>query len=63
MSLRELSGKTVFELDSQTFIDLFCDYCRFNGFCMKYDHNLHNCKCFVNEGIFDKFFKKKELLA
>jgi predicted nucleic-acid-binding Zn-ribbon protein len=59
MSLRELSGKTVFELDRQTFIGLYCDYCRFTEFCAKYDRAVQNCKCFVNEGIFDRFFRKK----
>lgn len=59
MKLKELWCKTVFELDRQTFVRLFCDYCRFNEFCVKRDRNLQNCKCFVNEGLYDRFFKKK----
>ncbi len=59
MKLKNLWCKTVFELDRQNFIQLFCDYCRFNEICIKSDRNLQNCKCFVNEGLYNQFFKKK----
>lgn len=61
MQLKGLSSKNVLELDHQTFMRQYCKNCRFEEFCAKYDRNLKNCKSFVNEGVFDKFFRKKGL--
>jgi len=58
MSLKDLSGKTVYELDRKDFEKLFCWQCHEYEHCPRDDKKILGCKAFVDSGLWDKFYRK-----
>jgi len=58
MSLKDLSGKTVYELEQEDFEKLFCRQCREYHDCTKDDKKILSCKAFVDSGLWDQFYRK-----
>lgn len=58
MPLKDLSGKTVFELDREDFEKLFCWRCQEHGECHQDDRKLLDCRALVNRGLWDKSYRK-----
>ena len=58
MSLKDLKGKTVYELEREDFLKLFCEQCHECQDCPKDDKKILSCKAFVDSGLWDKFYRK-----
>jgi hypothetical protein len=58
MPLKDLSGKTAYELDREDFEKLFCQQCREYDDCSRDDKKILGCKAFVDSGLWDKFYRK-----
>ena len=58
MPLKDLSGKTVYDLKREDFEELFCRKCHEAEDCPKDDKKLLGCKAFVDSGLWDQFFRK-----
>jgi len=58
MPLKDLSGKTVRDLDRETFEKLFCQQCHEYEDCPGDDRKILGCKAFVDSGLWDKFYRK-----
>jgi len=56
--LKDLSGKTVSDLDRETFEKLFCQQCPEYENCPRDDRKILGCKAFVDSGLCDKFYRK-----
>ena len=59
MSLKDLSGKTVYDLEREDFEELFCKQCQECQDCPKDDKKILSCKALVDSGLWDKFYRKK----
>ena len=59
MGLKDLSGKTVYELESEDFEKLFCQHCEEYQDCPKDDKKILGCKAFVDSGLWDAFYQKR----
>ena len=58
MPLKDLSGKTVLELDQEDFEKLFCQQCKEYQECDRSDKKVLGCKAFVDSGLWDRFYRK-----
>jgi len=58
MPLKDLRGKTVYELEQEDFEKLFCRQCRESEDCLKDDKKIIACKAFVDSGLWDQFYRK-----
>jgi len=58
MPLKDLSDKTVYDLEREDFEKLFCRQCHEHDFCPKDDSRILGCKAFVDTGVWDKFYRK-----
>ncbi|GAH24402.1 unnamed protein product [marine sediment metagenome] len=58
MALKDLSGKTVYELDREDFEKLFCLCCCAYEGCPRDDKKILGCKAFVDSGLWDAFYRK-----
>ena len=59
MALKDLSGKSVPDLDREDFEKLFCQQCHEYGECDRGDSKMLGCKAFVDSGLWDMFYRKK----
>ena len=59
MSLKDLRGKTVYDLEPEDFMKLFCWRCRNSPDCPKDDRKMLSCKVVLDSGLWDKFYRKK----
>ena len=59
MPLKDLSGKTVHDLDRGTFEELFCELCCEYKDCDRNDKKILGCKAFVDSGVWDAFYRKR----
>ena len=59
MPLKDLSGKTVYDLEREDFEKLFCALCRQHQSCLRDDKTIHGCKAIIDSGIWDRFYRKK----
>ena len=59
MPLKDLSGKTVYDLDRGTFEKLFCELCHEYEECDRNDKKILGCKAFVDSGLWDAFYRKR----
>ena len=59
MPLKDLSGKTVHDLDQEDFEKLFCQHCREYDECPRDKHKILGCKAFVDTGLWDMFYRKE----
>jgi len=58
MSLKNLSGKTIYELEQEDFEKLFCAHCHEYEQCQRDDKKVLACKAYVDSGLWDKFYRK-----
>jgi len=58
MPLKDLSGKTVLDLDREDFEKLFCRQCHEYNDCPRDDRKILGCKAFVDSGLWDRFYHK-----
>jgi len=58
MPLKDLSGKTAYELDREDFVKLFCQQCHEYDDCNRDDKKILGCKAFVDSGLWDMFYRK-----
>ena len=58
MPPKDLSGKTVYDLDRADFEKLFCWQCQEYEDCPRDDKKILGCKAFVDSGLWDKFYRK-----
>ncbi len=59
MTLKDLSGKTVYDLDQEDFERLFCQQCRFHRICNKDpEFTIKACQGLIDSGVWDKTHKK-----
>jgi len=59
MSLKDLSGKTVFDLEREDFEKLYCQQCRDCGICVKDLKTIDLCKQLIDNGVWDIFSRKR----
>ena len=59
MPLKDLSGKTVYDLDREDFETLFCQQCKDCGICVKDPKTIHICMGLLDSGVWDKVFRKR----
>ena len=53
MPLKDLSGKTVYDLDRETFETLFCTHCREYEECPRDLKNMLPCKALLENGLWE----------
>ena len=58
MPLKDLSGKTVYDLDREDFEKLFCQQCHEYEECDRNDSDIEVCKALIDSGIWDKHYHK-----
>ena len=58
MPLKDLSGKTVYDLEREDFEKLFCWRCCEYEECPRDDKKLLGCKAFIDSGLWDSFYRK-----
>ena len=59
MPLKDLSGKTVYELEMEDFEKLFCRFCRDDGECDKDPKTVNACMGLIDSGIWDRQLRKR----
>ena len=60
MPLKDLSGKTAHDLGRQDFEKLFCQRCCEYEDCKKSDEKILGCKAFVDSGLWDAFYRRRQ---
>ncbi len=60
MSLKDLSGKTVFDLEKEDFVKLYCLHCKHSGICVKDQGTIYRCKKLIDTGAWDSNFRKRQ---
>ena len=60
MSLKDLTGMTVYDLDREDFLKLFCRQCRECGVCVKDPNTIHICMGLIDSGVWDSHFRKRQ---
>ena len=58
MPLKDLSGKTVYDLEDEDFAKLFCEQCREYGACPRADKKMLSCKALIDSGLWDRYCRK-----
>ena len=59
MPLKDLSGKTVYDLDLEDFEKLFCQCCKDYGICDKDPKTLNMCMGLIDSGVWDSQLRKR----
>ena len=59
MGLKDLSGKSVHDLDWEDFEKLFCQRCRYQESCVATMVQVNGCKTLVDTGLWDKFYRRQ----
>ena len=59
MPLKDLSGKTVYDLEREDFEKLYCSQCRDSGICTKDIQTVDLCKQLIDNGVWDIAFRKR----
>jgi len=60
MPLKDLSGKTIYDLEQEDFEKLFCRYCKDGGICVKDPKTVNICMGLIDSGIWDEHFRKRQ---
>lgn len=63
MPLKDLSGKTIYDLELEDFEKLFCRQCHDYPDCPKDEKKILCCKLFVDSGLWDKCYRKDWMMA
>ena len=59
MPLKDLTGKTVYELEQEDFEELFCRHCKDGGICVKDPKTINICMQLIDSGVWDRHFRKR----
>lgn len=59
MPMKDLSGKTVYDLEQEDFEKLFCRDCRDAGTCVKDPRTTNICMGLIDSGIWDNHFRNR----
>ena len=59
MPLKDLTGKTVYDLEKEDFERLFCRQCKDCGICDKDPKTVNICMQLIDSGIWYKQFRKR----
>ena len=59
MALKDLSGKSVSDLDREDFDKLFCQHCLRYQECQREEKDMHICQCLIDSGIWDKRYRRR----
>jgi len=57
--VKDLSGKTVYDLEPEDFEKLFCQQCKEHSQCPRDELKLTGCKLLVDSGVFDSCLRKR----
>ena len=60
MPLKDLAGKTVYELEQEDFEKLFCRHCKDCGICVKDPKTVNICMGLIDSGAWDRHFRKRQ---
>lgn len=58
MPLKDLSGKTVHDLEPEDFEQLFCVYCRYRADCGRDFKSMNACQLLVDTGLWDNLYRR-----
>jgi hypothetical protein len=58
--LRDLSGKTVFDLDPEDFEKLFCAACKEKPQCDRDFKTINICQQLIDNSIWDRLYRKRK---
>jgi len=60
MPLKDLGGKTVYDLEPEDFEKLFCCQCRYyRGGCDQSFKDINACQFLIDSGVWDKLYRKQ----
>jgi len=59
MPLKDLSGKTVYDLEREDFEKLFCQQCKEYSQCPRGEKRILGCKLLVDSGLYDSCLRKR----
>jgi len=57
MPLKDLSGKTIYDLEIEDFEKLFCWRCQDYEHCLRDEKKILSCKAFIDSGLWDSFYR------
>lgn len=57
MPLKDLSGKTVYDLEPEDFEKLFCRLCRYQD-CERSFKDMSACQLLVDTGVWDNLYRR-----
>ena len=60
MTLKDLSGKTVYDLEKEDFEKLFCRQCKDCGICVKDLKTIKICMGLIDSGVWDSHFRRRQ---
>ncbi len=60
MPLKDLTGKTVYDLEMKDFEELYCQHCKDCGICVKDSETINICMSLIDCGIWDRHFRKRQ---
>ena len=60
MPLKDVSGKTIYDLEREDFEKLFCWQCKDCGICVKDPKTIHICMGLIDSGVWDGHFRKRQ---
>ena len=59
MSLKDLSGKTVYDLEAADVEKLFCRVCKEKPICQQDFKTMNICQQLIDTGIWDNLYRKR----
>lgn len=59
MPLKDLSGKTLYDLEKEDFEKLFCHRCKDCGICVKDPKTINICMGLIASGVWYGHFRKR----
>lgn len=59
MALKDLSGKSVYDLEQEDFEKLFCLCCKDAGICVKDPKTVNICMGLIDSGVWDGQFRER----
>jgi len=59
MTLKDLSGKTIYDLEFEDFAKLYCRQCKDQGICVKDPKTVNICMGLIDSGVWDGHFHKR----
>ena len=60
MPLKDLIGKTVYEIELEDFEKLFCHQCKEKPRCDQAPKTVDICQLLIDQGIWDSLYRKRQ---